>query len=71
MWYDIKEFEANQKKEVEDGSYGDDGSVSVTCLYCGTETCVLSTPCCETRRKKDDEGAKRTMESISHLFGDY
>ena len=71
MWYNIEEFKANRKKEVEDKVYGDDGSVSVTCLYCGTETCVLSVPCCEKRRKKDDKESKELMKSISHLFGDY
>jgi len=66
MWFDKKEFKTNRKKEIEDG---DDGSVVVTCLHCGTETEMLSVSGVVTEVNVELENSPEGLNHDPYDFG--
>jgi len=64
-WYieSKEEIDKQAEKDIADGTYLDDGAITVTCRHCGARKAILSAPCCDTRRKE-------SMESFRKLFND-
>jgi len=61
-----KEFDKNLKKQMDDGTYLDDGCVEITCQYCGTKRSVIDEPCCEETSKK----MKKVFDDFAKLLGE-
>jgi hypothetical protein len=58
------EFDRNQKKAIEDGTYMDDGGIEMTCSFCGIPRPMLSVPCCDRIKTEQAESDKMIFDGI-------
>lgn len=64
-----EEITRNRQKQMDEGTYTDDGNIPVACKYCGKERAIISVAdCCERAKKEQEEGMDRLFSKMSKVF---
>ena len=64
-----EEITRNRQKQMDDGTYTDDGGIPRACKHCGKERPILSVAdCCEKAKKKQNDRMDKTFRAVAGVF---
>ena len=63
-----EEITRNRQKQMDEGTYSDDGGIPVTCKHCGVSRAFIGGTCCKKDKEEQEKSSRETARSLADVF---